>query len=260
MEQKLEVGLNRVSETKDEQFRNEIATLQYKGAELMEENNWLKQRVANDRQNGRIVPGMDRMILDEGQTSESITNNSTTQPPLQAAHCSDTLLKLGLAFAMAPVGSLNQATAYESPAHSSTGTRSEPRLLPLLGSLRFHVLFHSPLGVLFTLPSRQKMEKKVMYPALIKAMLDCKDGGVWFKRLFMVLVCSMFIETQQNGTVGIQVLYYLDDVLSIPRMNWCSFVMNVLMETSVEWLKERSFTLIALCYSSVIFLGHFQHL
>ncbi|KAJ7941048.1 NAD(P)H-quinone oxidoreductase subunit 2 A, chloroplastic, partial [Quillaja saponaria] len=29
-----------------------------------------------------------------------------------------------------------------------------PRLLPLLGSLRFHVLFHSPMGVLFTLPSR----------------------------------------------------------------------------------------------------------
>ncbi|KAF1888201.1 hypothetical protein Lal_00030082, partial [Lupinus albus] len=34
-------------------------------------------------------------------------------------------------------------------------TRSEPRagLLPLLGSLQFHVLFHSPMGVLFTLPS-----------------------------------------------------------------------------------------------------------
>ena len=26
--------------------------------------------------------------------------------------------------------------------------------LPLLGSLRFHVLFHSPMGVLFTFPSR----------------------------------------------------------------------------------------------------------
>ncbi|XP_019175011.1 PREDICTED: MADS-box protein JOINTLESS-like [Ipomoea nil] len=98
--QKLQVGLNRVSETKDEQIRNEIATLQYKGAELMEENNRLKQRVAemnNDRRNGLIIADMDRMILEEGQTSESITNNSTTQPPhLQAADCSDTLLKLGL--------------------------------------------------------------------------------------------------------------------------------------------------------------------
>ncbi|KAJ3674026.1 hypothetical protein LUZ60_006018 [Juncus effusus] len=27
-------------------------------------------------------------------------------------------------------------------------------LLPLLGSSRFHVLFHSPMGVLFTFPSR----------------------------------------------------------------------------------------------------------
>ncbi|KAG5581112.1 hypothetical protein H5410_051739 [Solanum commersonii] len=43
---------------------------------------------------------------------------------------------------MAPVGSLNQATAYESPTHFSTSTRSESWLLPLLRSLCFHVLFH----------------------------------------------------------------------------------------------------------------------
>ncbi|XP_019175013.1 PREDICTED: MADS-box protein AGL24-like [Ipomoea nil] len=97
LEKKLKVGLNRVSETKDEQLRNEIATLQYKGSELMEENNQLKQRVANDRRNGRIVGDiMDRMIQEDG---ESITKNSTTQPPLlQAADCSDTMLKLGLPF------------------------------------------------------------------------------------------------------------------------------------------------------------------
>nr|GMD83662.1 peptidase S10, serine carboxypeptidase, Alpha/Beta hydrolase fold protein [Ipomoea batatas] len=29
--------------------------------------------------------------------------------------------------------------------------------------------------------------EKLLYPALIKAMLDRKDGDVWFKRLFMVL-------------------------------------------------------------------------
>ncbi|KAG4154841.1 hypothetical protein ERO13_D03G074976v2 [Gossypium hirsutum] len=37
--------------------------------------------------------------------------------------------------------------------HQSARGQS-PGLLPLLGSLRFHVLFHSPTGVLFTLPSR----------------------------------------------------------------------------------------------------------
>eukprot|EP01018_Ginkgo_biloba_P007653 Gb_17982 [translate_table: standard] len=61
---------------------------------------------------------------------------------------------LRLALATAPVGSLNQATAYKAPAHSSTGTRSEIQFSShLLRSLRFHVLFHSPMGVLFTFPS-----------------------------------------------------------------------------------------------------------
>nr|GMD39123.1 MPF2-like [Ipomoea batatas] len=313
LEQKLEVGLNRVSETKDEQLRKEIATLQYK--------------VANDRQNGRIVPGMDRMILDEGQTSESITNNSTTQPPLQAAHCSDTLLKLGprcgsgVGFALTKqpeqaqqwhlkrctptrpnsatdggckrvqsvkshrnvrvvtleVRSRRKRTrnldivpfeGHEGPSDVAVEAHREAvqemefgRFLELQIKVFPTELSYVLLNSYNPINSKLKLKDRLMVDiAEDDAMLDCKDGGVWFKRLFMVLVCSMFIETQQNGTVGIQVLYYLDDVLSIPRMNWCSFVMNVLMETSVEWLKERSFTLIALCYSSVIFLGHFQHL
>nr|GMC64996.1 Uncharacterised protein [Ipomoea batatas] len=102
---------------------------------------------------------------------------------------------------MAPVGSLNQATAYESPAHSSIGTRSEPRLLPLLGSLRFHVLIHSPLGVLFTLPSRVSIGAVVWYSRLLcfgagggvpvgvfvpgagcgVLVLGCPTGGVWYR-------------------------------------------------------------------------------
>ena len=59
-----------------------------------------------------------------------------------------------LAFALASGGALNPATPYKSPAHSSTGTRSGPLLihaLPLLGSSRFHGLFHSRAGVLFHL-------------------------------------------------------------------------------------------------------------
>ena len=49
---------------------------------------------------------------------------------------------------------LNHATSSKSQAHSSTGTRSGSKALPLLVSLRFHVLFHSPTGVLFTVPSQ----------------------------------------------------------------------------------------------------------
>ena len=49
---------------------------------------------------------------------------------------------------------LNLATSSKSPAHSSTGTRSDIYILPLFDSVGFHVLFHSPTGVLFTFPSR----------------------------------------------------------------------------------------------------------
>ena len=51
--------------------------------------------------------------------------------------------------------SLNLAACRDSQAHSTKGTRSQlSELLPLLGGARFQALFHSPLGVLFTFPSR----------------------------------------------------------------------------------------------------------
>src|SRR5665648_919418 len=47
---------------------------------------------------------------------------------------------------------LNLATHHNSLARSTKSTRS--LALPLLVSIRFQVLFHSPSGVLFTFPSR----------------------------------------------------------------------------------------------------------
>ena len=49
---------------------------------------------------------------------------------------------------------LNLASDYNSPDHSTKGTRSHFNVLSLLVSTRFQVLFHSPPGVLFTFPSR----------------------------------------------------------------------------------------------------------
>ena len=58
-----------------------------------------------------------------------------------------------LAFAAAPVlQHLNLAIYRNSLARSTKSTRSLS--LPLLVSIRFQVLFHSPPGVLFTFPSR----------------------------------------------------------------------------------------------------------
>ena len=50
--------------------------------------------------------------------------------------------------------SLNLASYYNSPDHSTKGTPSPLNGLWLLISTRFQVLFHSPPGVLFTFPSR----------------------------------------------------------------------------------------------------------
>ena len=66
-------------------------------------------------------------------------------------HATSALLRL--AFATAPVlQHLNLATYRNSLARSTKSTWS--LALPLLVSIRFQVLFHSPPGVLFTFPSR----------------------------------------------------------------------------------------------------------
>ena len=66
-------------------------------------------------------------------------------------HATLALLRLG--FPTAPVlQHLNLAAYHNSLARSTKSTRS--LALPLLVSIRFQVLFHSPPGVLFTFPSR----------------------------------------------------------------------------------------------------------
>ncbi|KAK8509857.1 hypothetical protein V6N12_001929 [Hibiscus sabdariffa] len=66
---------------------------------------------------------------------------------------------LRLAFATAPVGSLNQATAYESPAHSSTGTRSEPWAPPTAWELTVSCSISLPDGVSFHPSLTQQFER-----------------------------------------------------------------------------------------------------
>ena len=64
-----------------------------------------------------------------------------------------TLALFRLEFSTAPVlQHLNLATYHNSLARSTKSTRS--LALPLLVSIQFQILFHSPPGVLFTFPSR----------------------------------------------------------------------------------------------------------
>nr|GLL16895.1 hypothetical protein DM860_011184 [Ipomoea trifida] len=72
----------------------------------------------------------------------------------------------------------------------------------------------------------------------IKAMLSCEDGGLWFKRHFIVLACSWFIDTPQNGYVGPHIFHHLVDVDQIKNLNWCDYVLRSLMDSQLTWAKS----------------------
>src|SRR5690625_3910590 len=85
----------------------------------------------------------------------------------------------GLAFATASPHGLTSPHATNSQAHSSKGTPSpQQRRLRRVVSSRFQVLFHSPPGVLFTIPSRY-------YPlSVIREYLGLPRGRGSFTRDF----------------------------------------------------------------------------
>ena len=64
-------------------------------------------------------------------------------------------VRLTLAFTLAPdIHVLNLAAYIHSPDRSTKSTRLHIDVLSVLVGTGFQVLFHSPLGVLFTFPSR----------------------------------------------------------------------------------------------------------
>nr|CAX11663.1 MADS domain MPF2-like transcription factor [Withania somnifera]CAX11667.1 MADS domain MPF2-like transcription factor [Withania somnifera] len=100
IEKRLEAGFNRVLEIKGARIMDEITKLQRKGAELMEEKKQLNQKMEMLKE-GKLplVIDMDCMVMEEGQSSESIitTNNvcSSNSGPPPEDDCSNASLKLG---------------------------------------------------------------------------------------------------------------------------------------------------------------------
>ncbi|XP_059630280.1 MADS-box protein SVP-like [Cornus florida] len=100
LEKMFEAGLSRVFETKSARMINEIAALQRKGAQLMEEKDQLEKQIVMVSKGKRLLAGQsDSMNLEEGQFSESVANVSSCKKVLPLVDdCSDTSLKLGLPF------------------------------------------------------------------------------------------------------------------------------------------------------------------
>ncbi|XP_023537829.1 MADS-box protein SVP-like isoform X1 [Cucurbita pepo subsp. pepo] len=95
----LEVGLDRVLQTKERKIMNEINALELKGARLMEENRTLNRqmiRLSNQRRPLLVVS--DVPVPEEGVSSDSAANvYSCNSGPPADDDSSDTSLKLGLA-------------------------------------------------------------------------------------------------------------------------------------------------------------------
>ncbi|GMJ12899.1 SHORT VEGETATIVE PHASE, Flowering Arabidopsis QTL1, AGAMOUS-like 22 [Hibiscus trionum] len=94
LEKLVQGGLSRVVETKDERFFKEISSLKMKEAELMEENQQLKQQPEN-------VPGRVRVqaaVTYHRKPSESIAHAGSSENQCQDNNSFDISLRLGLPF------------------------------------------------------------------------------------------------------------------------------------------------------------------
>ncbi|KAI3922184.1 hypothetical protein MKX01_005873 [Papaver californicum] len=100
LEKTLEAGLSRVLETKGERIMTEISSLQRKGMELLEENERLRQQMAEISRGSQRSTVLINSDKEGGQSSESVTNicSSISIGPPQDDDSSDTSLKLGLPF------------------------------------------------------------------------------------------------------------------------------------------------------------------
>ncbi|CAA2935138.1 MADS-box JOINTLESS [Olea europaea subsp. europaea] len=97
LERSLETGLSRVIDKKSEKIMKEINQLQQKRMELMEENERLRLQISKGKKN-MIAADSVKIVEEDGQSSESVTNACNSIGPPQDSDSSDTSLKLGLPY------------------------------------------------------------------------------------------------------------------------------------------------------------------
>uniref|UniRef100_A0A7N0UPT3 Uncharacterized protein n=1 Tax=Kalanchoe fedtschenkoi TaxID=63787 RepID=A0A7N0UPT3_KALFE len=100
LEKSLEVGLSHIIETKGGKIMREIVELENKGMRLMKENKVLRHQVAriSDVYIPRGADSAENKMLEEGQSSESVTNLCVSGGASQDHESSDISLRLGLPY------------------------------------------------------------------------------------------------------------------------------------------------------------------
>lgn len=69
---------------------------------------------------------------------------------------------------------------------------------------------------------------------LCTAMLELKEGGVWFKRHFAILLVTTLIESTSFGYCNHQYIQHFGDVSKIKDLNWCGLLHRALTDSRLQ--------------------------
>ena len=70
-------------------------------------------------------------------------------------------------------------------------------------------------------------------------MLAESEGGLWFKRMFMVLLESALIETSTCGMIKSKIGHIIENLDNAKNVNWCLCTLSVLKFAMENWSKRE---------------------
>lgn len=84
---------------------------------------------------------------------------------------------------------------------------------------------------------------KIGQKEILEKMLMDKEGGVWFKRHFIVLLVSSLIENSSNGYANPTIMQNLEDLEKVKHMDWCTYTLKSLAMNKRAWenSKQKAF-------------------
>ena len=75
---------------------------------------------------------------------------------------------------------------------------------------------------------------------LEKVLKKDAEGGVWFRKIFLMLMETALIETSACGYVKPRIVEVIDDLANIKTYNWCQYLLDNLTRTHKLWSKNKS--------------------
>ncbi|XP_019161119.1 PREDICTED: uncharacterized protein LOC109157732 isoform X2 [Ipomoea nil] len=90
----------------------------------------------------------------------------------------------------------------------------------------------------------KKRNGNITVHALATLALSLKEGGVWFKRHFCLVVASTLVASTPNGYANQKTVHMFKDVRMIKDLDWCGYLLSSLVNTHDSWSQNtaRKFT------------------